>query len=48
MTFIPSEDKGVDLEARGFTTELVFELRQRLLTFEKDWNAPGMEIYDKL
>ena len=48
VTFIPPEDKGVDLEARGFTTELAAELRERLLTFEEDWNAPGMEAYDKL
>jgi hypothetical protein len=47
LTFIPSEDQGVDLRARGFTTELAAELRQRLLTFEEDWNAPGMAAYDK-
>jgi hypothetical protein len=23
------------------------ELRQRLLTFEEDWNAPEMEAYDE-
>ena len=44
----PSEDRGVDLRAREFTAELAAELRERLLTFEKDWNAPGMEAYDKL
>ena len=43
-----SEDRGVDLRARGFTTEMAAELRQRLLTFEEDWNAPGMEAYDEL
>ena len=48
VTFIPLEDQGVDLRARGLTTELAIELRQRLLTFEEDWNAPGMEAYDKL
>jgi hypothetical protein len=48
MAFIPSEDQGVDLRAREFTTELAAELRQRLLTFEEDWNAPGMEAYNKL
>jgi hypothetical protein len=48
VTFIPEESQVVDLEARGFTTELAFELRQRLLTFEEDWNAPGMEAYDEL
>jgi len=48
VTFIPPEDRGVDLRARGFTAELAAELRQRLLTFEEDWDAPGMEAYDKL
>ena len=48
VTFISSEERGVDLRARGFTTEMAAELRQRLLTFEEDWNAPGMEAYDKL
>jgi hypothetical protein len=48
VTFIPLEDRGVDLKARGFTIELAAELHQRLLTFEEDWNAPGMEVYDKL
>jgi len=44
----PSEDQEVDLRARGITTELAAELRERLLTFEEDWNAPGMEAYDRL
>lgn len=48
VTFIPLEDRWVDLRARGFSTELATELRQRLLTFEEDWDAPGMEAYDKL
>jgi len=48
VTFISLEDRGVDLRARGFSTELAAELRQRLLTFEEDWDAPGMEAYDKL
>jgi len=48
VTFIPLEDQRADLRARGFTEELASELRQRLLTFEEDWNAPGMEAYDKL
>jgi len=48
VTFILSEDRRVDLRARGFTPELAAELRQRLLTFEEDWNAPGMEAYDEL
>ena len=47
VTFITSEDRRVDLKARGFTIELAAEFRQRLLTFEEDWNAPGMEAYNK-
>ena len=42
-----SEERGIDLRARGFSAELAAELRQRLLTFEEDWNAPGMEAYDE-
>jgi len=48
VTFIPYEVGRVDLSARDITPELAAELRQRLLTFEEDWNAPGMEAYDKL
>ncbi len=48
VTFTPSEDGGIDLRARGFTEELDAKPRQRLLAFEEDWNAPGMEAYDKL
>jgi mRNA-degrading endonuclease RelE of RelBE toxin-antitoxin system len=32
----------------GWTPEQVIEARSRLLCFEEDWNAPGMEIYDDL
>lgn len=32
----------------GWTPEQVMEARSRLLSFEEDWNAPGMEIYDAL
>ena len=48
VTFIPYEVGRADLSARGIIPELAAELRQRLLTFEEDWNAPGMEAYDKL
>jgi hypothetical protein len=48
VIFIPCEVGRVDLSARGITPELAAELRQRLLTLEEDWNAPGIEAYDKL
>ncbi len=38
----------VDLQAKGITKEEARDLRSRLKTFENDWNAEGMELYDKL
>jgi hypothetical protein len=32
----------------NWTTEEALEVRSHLATFEKDWNAPGMELYDEL
>lgn len=32
----------------GWTGEQAIETRLRLLAFEEDWDAPGMEIYDEL
>jgi len=41
--------KGVvDLAARGITPEQAEEMRNRVISFEEDWNAPGMEVYDEL
>jgi hypothetical protein len=49
ITFInPEEQENIDLQARGITQEEARNLRNRLLTFEDDWNAEGMELYDKL
>jgi hypothetical protein len=39
---------GITLEQVGLTREQAVNLRARLKTFEEDWNAPGMEAYDKL
>jgi hypothetical protein len=39
---------GVALEETGLTPEQAADLRWRLTTFEEDWNAPGMEVYDEL
>ena len=49
ITFInPEDSENIDLQARGITQEEARNLRNRLLTFEDDWNAEGMELYDKL
>ncbi|MEW6187889.1 MAG: hypothetical protein AB1585_19345 [Thermodesulfobacteriota bacterium] len=49
ITFINPEDPGnIDLPARGINQEEARNLRNRLLAFEDDWNAEGMELYDKL
>ena len=48
ITFLNAEGAGLsNLAARGITTEEAADLRNRLKTFEADWNAEGMEIYDK-
>ncbi len=47
VTFIENGE-SVDLKSRGITKEDAHDLRGRLLTFEDDWNAPGMELYDKV
>lgn len=49
ITFLNSgEAKLIDLQAKGITKEEAQDLRSRLKTFENDWNAEGMELYDKL
>lgn len=49
ITFLNSEEeKSVDLRAKGITKEEANDLRSRLKTFETDWNAEGMELYDKI
>jgi len=47
VTFLP-EDGGVDLASRGIGTEQAAELRQRLKTFQEDWDRPEMDAYDAL
>ncbi len=47
VTFLTNEPR-VELATYGLTRSQVLELRERLATFEDDWNAPGMEAYDKL
>lgn len=49
ITFLNSDESGsVDLRARGITKVDAAELKNRLKTFEDDWNAEGMELYDKV
>lgn len=38
----------INLAARGITPEQAAEMRNRVISFEEDWNAPGMEVYDEL
>jgi hypothetical protein len=38
----------IDLAARGITPEQAADMRNRVISFEDDWNAPGMEVYDEL
>jgi hypothetical protein len=42
---IPGE---IDLTSRGITMEQAADMRNRVLSFEEDWNAPGMEVYDEI
>jgi hypothetical protein len=37
----------IDLVSRGISLEQAAEMRNRLLSFDEDWNAPGMEVYDE-
>lgn len=49
ITFLNSEkSETVDLQAKGITREDARDLKGRLKTFETDWNAEGMELYDKI
>lgn len=49
ITFLNSEEAGeIDLQARGITKEMALDLKNRLRSFEDDWNAEGLEIYDRI
>jgi hypothetical protein len=49
VTFIDREEtEHVDLQSRGITKDDARALRNRLRAFEDDWNAEGMELYDKI
>lgn len=48
ITFLNAEGAGLtDLKARGISPEEAADLRNRLKTFEDDWSAEGMDLYDK-
>jgi hypothetical protein len=42
------KQQGIPLEKSGLSRPEAINLRARLSTFEDDWNAPGMEVYDEL
>jgi hypothetical protein len=49
ITFIDSEESDyVKLQSKGITKEAAQDLKNRLRSFEEDWVAEGMELYDKL
>ncbi|MFH1287662.1 MAG: hypothetical protein ABII25_03090 [bacterium] len=48
VEFLKSRSKKLSIKDVGMTKEEAGDLRSRLTTFEDDWNASGMEAYDKL
>lgn len=40
--------KSLLIEERGWTREETAEVRYQLASFQEDWEAPGMEVYDDL
>lgn len=44
VTFLPRESGVPGMPP--LTAAEIAELRWRLASFEEDWNAPGMEVYD--
>jgi hypothetical protein len=43
-----SETESVNLQERGISAEEAAEQRAMLSSFADDWDAPEMEVYDKL
>lgn len=49
ITFLNSEETGeVKIQASGISKEEAQDLKNRLRSFEEDWSAEGMEIYDRI
>ena len=46
LTLIPPIK--LSLKNLGWTLEETIDARNRLSSFEEDWEAPGMELYDEL
>ena len=44
----PSSEERASLKDRGWTEAQAMETRERLKSFDADWNAPGMDAYDAL
>ena len=42
------EKKSQRIESLGWSEEEAAKVRESLLSFEEDWNDPGMNIYDEL
>ena len=47
VTFL-SDEKSIDLGARGISTTQAADLRARLKTIAPDWDRPEMNVYDEL
>ena len=43
-----AKDSPLTIGDLGWTRAKTAEIRASLLAFEEDWNAPGMEAYDRL
>ena len=48
MCNLNSDADMVNLQAKGISKEEAKDLKNRLRSFEEDWNVEGMELYDRL
>jgi len=48
VVVVQPESEGTSLKDRGWTEAGAAETRARLKSFDTDWNASGMEVYDAL
>ncbi|MDI6791307.1 MAG: hypothetical protein QME81_00340 [bacterium] len=49
VTFLlPESSEDVDMPSLGISKSMAAEARYQMSGFEEDWNAPGMDAYDKL